>query len=212
MVARRGLDRWWFNNCLNGKWAHLCKLAGKARGAWEQEQERERGRGRERERAGDSEGWEAADQGRWTDLQFEGLERVLGTLTDEEKQVVLRIRHDKVVAEQKARDKVAAEEEARQRGCRKEPTWFTKACERFAKTGSCREDAAEEDSEGWEATDPRRARRWEPQEEKWRKGRMEARRRDRLRSRVGYGAELTMEQAMERRAAGHRTRSGEASK
>ena len=28
MVARRGLDRWWVNNCLNGKWAHLCKLAG----------------------------------------------------------------------------------------------------------------------------------------------------------------------------------------
>ena len=25
MVARRGLDCWWFNNCLNGEWAHLCK-------------------------------------------------------------------------------------------------------------------------------------------------------------------------------------------
>ena len=85
-----------------------------------------------------------------------------------------------------------------------EPAWFTKACERFAKTGSCREDAAEEDSVGWEVTQNRRkreARRRKLQEEKWRKDRMEARRRDRLRSRVGYGAELTMEQAMERRVA-----------
>ena len=54
------------------------------------------------------------------DGQFAGLERVLGTLTDKEKQVVSRIRHDNLVAEQKARDMVAAEEEARQRGCRKE--------------------------------------------------------------------------------------------
>ena len=34
-MTRRGVGRWWAATCLNRKWAHLCKLAGEARGAWE---------------------------------------------------------------------------------------------------------------------------------------------------------------------------------
>ena len=51
-MTRRGVGRWWWGmapTCLNRKWAHLCELAGGARGAWEREQEPGRGREQERE-------------------------------------------------------------------------------------------------------------------------------------------------------------------
>ena len=114
----------------------LLELAGNVRGAWEQEQEREQGQEREREqeqeqerrREEDSEGWEATNQRQLADEeQYEtSLTSVhpewglLGLLTDEEKQVVARVRHERVVAEMKAQERVAAEEKARQRRRRKE--------------------------------------------------------------------------------------------
>ena len=70
-ISRRGGDRWWTATYLNRKWAHLCKLAGKARGAWEQEQEQERERGQEweqelrRRRVEAFEGWEETGQEGW---------------------------------------------------------------------------------------------------------------------------------------------------
>ena len=148
IIMGSAIDQWYTNMFCDRAWVDMCskyawyymhrklaqglpEFAETVRGAWEQEREREQEwereqeQERERTRGEDSEGWEETTQRRLTDEEGKWLQEVRknpSLLTDEEKTVVERVRHERVVAEQKAHERVVAEkkEERFTRGNRKQ--------------------------------------------------------------------------------------------